>query len=347
MKRFPTFIFIAVWCLIVLVMPSVSFAQKGTRESGKITSPALEGNLIGDPATRTYFVYLPPSYKISETGEKHYPCIYVLHGFAGNEESLLVQVSDSMNIMIKSRRIEEMIAIFVDGGNKFGGSQYRSSVVIGDYEGYIARDLVNHIDVNYRTIADRKSRGITGFSMGGIGSMHLALKFPEVFSVVVAQAGVYDMGNDWWKKHAEATAFANPKDWAQLLSVGGSPQVVFSYSATASPNPNNPPFFLDKPFELVDGEAKVVPEIWKSHAETDILHGDVVHYLKQPTRLNGIKIVHGRSDNVVPVNQAQAFDKVITDLGINHEYKEHGGGHAFLPEESLQFLSDKLEGEIQ
>ena len=51
---------------------------------------------------------------------------------------------------------------------------------------------MNLIDARYRTLATNASRGITGFSMGGHGAMHLALNFPNSFSVVVAQSGYYD-----------------------------------------------------------------------------------------------------------------------------------------------------------
>ena len=36
------------------------------------------------------------------------------------------------------------------------------------------------------------------------------------------------------------------------------------------------------------------------------------------------------------------MDEKLTDLGIDHVYVEHGGGHTFIPEESLRFLSDHL-----
>jgi hypothetical protein len=46
----------------------------------QITSPSLEGNLLGDPATREVIVYLPPSY--NQGG--NFPVVYLLHGYTGN-----------------------------------------------------------------------------------------------------------------------------------------------------------------------------------------------------------------------------------------------------------------------
>jgi enterochelin esterase-like enzyme len=183
------FRFIVLKLLLVLVMPSVVYGQEGTLEWGEITSSALQGNLLGDPATRSFAVYLSPNY---ETSQKRYPSFYMLHG-VGQNEGIFTGMRNTIDSMIQDGEIEEMIAVFVDGTNSLGGSWYFSLVTLGDYETYITQDLVNYVDAHYRTIAHRNSRGITGFSMGAHGSMHLALKFPDVFGAVVAQAGVYDM----------------------------------------------------------------------------------------------------------------------------------------------------------
>lgn len=67
-------------------LPVVTISQisKGTLKWGEITSPALEGNLLGDPARRSFAVYLPPSY---ETSQKRYPAFYMLHGTGGSAGS--------------------------------------------------------------------------------------------------------------------------------------------------------------------------------------------------------------------------------------------------------------------
>jgi S-formylglutathione hydrolase FrmB len=59
---------------------------------------------------------------------------------------------------------------------------YSSSVTIGDWESFIADDLVSYVDSHYRTIANRDSRGIGGHSMGGYGTIRIGMKRPDVFS---------------------------------------------------------------------------------------------------------------------------------------------------------------------
>ena len=55
----------------------------------------------------------------------------------------------------------------------------------------VIEDLIPLIDANYRTISDRRGRWVEGMSMGGNGSLKFALKFPDLFSSVVAYAGPF------------------------------------------------------------------------------------------------------------------------------------------------------------
>ena len=164
-------------------------AGKIETAQGKITSKALAGTLLGDPTTRTYRVLLPPSYSASD---KRYPVVYVLHWYTGNDLSMVGPMMAPYMSLLRGEKVQEMIFVFPDASNKLGGSQYLSSPTIGDYETYLTQELVDLVDANYRTIPDRNSRGITGCSMGGDGSIGLALKYPNVFSVAAPASGTYD-----------------------------------------------------------------------------------------------------------------------------------------------------------
>ena len=51
----------------------------------------------------------------------------------------------------------------------------------GDFEKFIAHDVVAYIDAHYRTIPERTSRGLVGHSMGGYGASRIGMKHPDVF----------------------------------------------------------------------------------------------------------------------------------------------------------------------
>src|SRR5207249_12119449 len=75
----------------------------------------------------------------------------------------------------------ELIVVLPDSKTVHNGSMYSSSVTTGDFENYVASDLVSYIDAHYRTIASRESRGLVGHSMGGYGATRIGMKHADVF----------------------------------------------------------------------------------------------------------------------------------------------------------------------
>ena len=365
------FCFILMTLLIVCSQPILSASEGQLIRWPPIIWPTLTENLIGEDGSKVIRVYLPPSYKFTE---KRYPVIYVLHGFNGTSKSLTQKMKSAMDRMILSEEIQEAIAVFVDGSNRFGGSQYLSSPTIGDYETYIRRDLVNFIDKQYRTIPHRDSRGITGFSMGAYGSMHLSLKYPEVFGVVVAQAGTYKFDDDLIQSFTEKGGVvitlmeplkqkAGDDFWDALNELADSDTLRrvslpfrngLAYLAGVASNPDKPPCYLDLPYRLKVG---VPPwerneDVWERIVENDAIHevdryfNRLKHNPRRPVRLNGIKLVHGLEDDIALPRQAEALDQKLTELGIDHEFVTHSGGHTFIAEESLRFMARHLSFEL-
>ena len=61
------------------------------------------------------------------------------------------------------------------------------------YETFVSSELVKYIDRNYKTIADRKGRAITGLSMGGHGAMWLGIRHKDVFGAAGSTSGCVDI----------------------------------------------------------------------------------------------------------------------------------------------------------
>lgn len=131
-----------------------------------------------------YCIYLPPGYEAHP--DRRYPVIYHLHGAGGNE-CRSVYSAGVLHEGILAGRWPEMIMVFPNGGRS---TMYQDS---GDgrflAETTFVKELIPHIDATYRTFADRKGRCIEGFSMGGRGSTHLAMKFPGMFCSLFNQSG--------------------------------------------------------------------------------------------------------------------------------------------------------------
>lgn len=302
----------------------------GSVVKGEITSQALAENLVGDPASRAYYVYLPPGY---ESGERRYPVIYYLHWFGGGPSTLALETASQMDQMIGSGRLRDVILVFPDGANRFIGSWYMSSPTIGDYETYISRELVGVIDSTYRTLAAPESRGIMGCSMGGTGALHLALRYPDVFGVSgVMSAYLVDVEHDPVWQAALRHYAREPRSFADLEQLDPSTRELISIAAVAAPNPARPPFYLDMPLSLEGNEAHIAPDVFEKASRLSPL-GDIQPYLEQPARLRGLLIyadtAQGRSTEkmVFTTETSHRLDLALTNAGIEHTFVEVDAAH--------------------
>ncbi|GAK53498.1 esterase [Candidatus Moduliflexus flocculans] len=221
----------------------------------KIDSQALAGNLLGDPTERTVYVLLPPGYA---TSDKRYPVVYVTPGGLGEPSGPAFKFEMFMKSLLGKGEIKEMIVVVPDGTDKLGFSFFMSSSTIGDYETYLTQEVVGYVDTHYRTLPTSDSRGITGCSRGGTASMRLGFRYPTVFSVVASGAGEWDYSLDVW-----------PSDLETVQRLKQLPRIISDFSpfgigwyvemaAATAPDPNNPPFYCEMPFRIVDGRGEFV-----------------------------------------------------------------------------------------
>lgn len=128
-------------------------------------------------------VYLPPGYAGSA---QRFPVIYYLHGRGGNEGTMVANVVSWMKTRVTAGLIRPAILVFVNGAvDSFYADAADGSRAI---ETSILDELIPHVDATYRTRACREQRALSGFSMGGAGSLLYAFERPQLFSSVVAYA---------------------------------------------------------------------------------------------------------------------------------------------------------------
>jgi enterochelin esterase-like enzyme len=196
---------------------------------------------------------------------RRYPVIYALHGYSIGAEQWTHEIHVPQTIeggYAKGAR--EMIVVVPDSKTVHNGSMYSSSVTTGDFENYIARDLVNYIDAHYRTIPRRESRGLVGHSMGGYGATRIGMKHADIFG------SLYIM-SPCCLAPRQAGAL-KPEDEAALAAVkapadsAGLPFILRAQMASAaawSPNPQSPPLYLDLP--IGDKQQQVLAK-WTANA---------------------------------------------------------------------------------
>jgi len=162
---------------LVALAASASAQQEVT--TVEFYSPAVD-------RTMKYNVVLPYGYA-EEGSTVRYPVLYLLHGLSQNYTVWARQAvpfyADMYNVIV----------VMPDGGNSWyvnwaeseGGQK-------NDWEDHIVRDVVGHVDANYRTIAQREGRALTGLSMGGYGSVTLGLRNPDLFISVGTTSGALE-----------------------------------------------------------------------------------------------------------------------------------------------------------
>src|SRR5690349_12657791 len=161
------------------VPPVVAGAKPAVVERIKVHGAALEGNLEGNAVDRDVLVYLPPGYR---EGKRRYPVVYALHGYSIGAEQWSGEIHVPQTLEgAFATGTPEMIVVLPDSKTVHNGSMYSSSITTGDFENFVAHDLVAHIDAHYRTLARRESRGLAGHSMGGYGATRIGLKHADVF----------------------------------------------------------------------------------------------------------------------------------------------------------------------
>ncbi|MBP6285744.1 MAG: esterase family protein [Ferruginibacter sp.] len=157
----------------------------------------------------------PGSY---QNKSKRFPVVYLLHGYDGWYSNWIIRAPELKN----HADTYQTIIVCPDGAVS---SWYFDSPVDKNYryETYITVDVVRYVDKNYRTIADRNHRAITGLSMGGHGALFLALRHSNIFGAAGSMSGGLDLKEvgyrfDLPKRIGDTVRYA--KNWQDLSILG-------------------------------------------------------------------------------------------------------------------------------
>jgi len=325
-------------------------ASEGSLERIKVHGASLEGNLEGDSPDRDVAVYLPPSY--AQSPDRRYPVVYFLHGYSVGVDAYVKLLNlPAMADAAIAGGAREMILVLPDALTVYSGSMYSNSPTTGNWEGFLARDLVSYIDGHYRTVADRDSRGLSGHSMGGYGTIRVGMKHPEVFSALYAMSSCCLMNTPsppGAKAPAAKPAPAPSRAPAQsgdaptpAPKAGGFGNVMSAQAAAWSPNPSNPPQYFDLPFK--DGQMQpLVAARWAANSPMVM----VSQYIPNLKQYRAIIMDVGDKDFLRNMNVD--LDKELTRLGVPHAFEEYAGDHgnrvaARFQNNVLTFFSHQLK----
>ncbi|HMC89118.1 MAG TPA: DUF4965 domain-containing protein, partial [Gemmataceae bacterium] len=241
-----------------------------------------------------YNIILPARY---EQSSDRYPVLYLLHGFSSNYTAWA-----RMGVPEYARPFD-LIVVMPDVGNSWYVNWANSDDgQMNQWEDFIIKDLIGHVDATYRTIARREGRAINGLSMGGYGGLTLGLRHPDLFCSIGSHSG--------------AIAFA--KSYAEQIKTG-RPQ-----------RPRRPPSTTPDPRIGVEGFSSQAERSPKGKIFTTA--GECAAYdpfqlvLQVPReKLPHIYLDCGTEDRLV--KSAEDFARLLMAHKIPFVYGEAGGGH--------------------
>jgi hypothetical protein len=152
------------WLLVLPLAAQTSSPPAGRVVVKTLDSKLLRGNPGGENPRRRVSVYLPADYETHP--QRRYPVVYYLHGFTWNDSLIFKQ--DGMKTLldqaIADRQIRPFILVVPNEQTRFGGSWYVNSATNGPWADFTARELIEFVDKNFRTLARPGSRGLAGHS---------------------------------------------------------------------------------------------------------------------------------------------------------------------------------------
>lgn len=188
------------FCTLLLMF--VFFSAKAAKiDTIQVFSPSMNKNI-------KTCVITPDDYKKSN---KKFPVVYLLHGYSGNYGSWAKDFKDV------GKQVDQygFIVIGVDGN--FSSWYFDSPIdPTFKYETYVIKELVPFVDKNYKTIASREGRAISGLSMGGHGALYLSFRHQDVFGAAGSMSGGVDIRpfpENWDIKKRLGTITEFPENW--------------------------------------------------------------------------------------------------------------------------------------
>jgi len=318
---------------------------EGTLERVRVHGPSLVGNLEGDSPDRCVSVYLPPGY--ASRPDRRYPVVYVLHGYTDDDQHWFgwtehfVNVPLAMDRALAAGTAQEMILVMPNAYTLYQGSMYSSSITTGDWESFVAEDLVAYVDGHYRTLDRRESRGLAGHSMGGYGAMRIGMKRPDVFSsdYVLSPCCMVPVLDPRGPRMAQVEAVARPEDAADLPF---GARATLAQAAAFSPNPDNPPFYFDLPTKAGEVQPAVVAA-WAANATLAMVY----QYVANLKRLHALALDAGAQDRGI-AEGSRELHEILTRFGVQHSFEIYDPGDHVnriqerMEEQVFPFFSENL-----
>jgi S-formylglutathione hydrolase FrmB len=293
-----------------------------------IESKNFAASKVGTIASRKLAIYLPPGY--DDAASTRYPVIYFLPSpFDGSYRNIFDGHAGQalFDRAIASGEIRKFILVSVDMATPIGYSWAANSPATGNWEDFFVGEVVPYMDSNFRTIASRDSRGISGIFMGGHGAIRLAMKHPDIFGAVYA---MHPVGTDSGLRIMDS--IPNLELLSNAMSINdvktdGASFIFLGIFEAFLPDAAKPPLYIDVPARHdASGQLIIDSKLTANLRANFFLEEMIPEYADNLKSLRAFKFDWARSDgNQDHVYSNQAYTHKLNEFGIVHEAEEYNG----------------------
>jgi enterochelin esterase-like enzyme len=166
--------------ILIINLCFICFSISVFAQSKVIQSITMESKLLNTNVN--YSVYLPDGF---DTNDELYPVVYLLNGYTGDETNWsqygnLKEIADQL---ITNKQVNPMVIVMPDGDDRLYMNKDDGTY---PYEDMFITEFLPFIEKAYRIKQDKTYRALSGLSMGGAGTLRLALKYNNLFNSCAA-----------------------------------------------------------------------------------------------------------------------------------------------------------------
>lgn len=191
--------------LALLLVPCSAFGQTPAASIVPAATPEIPHGTLHRETYTTKFVkglkggqgmfvvYTPPGY--DDTKKPGYPVLYLLHGWGGNADAWVKQGQADVFLdrMLATGKAKPMVIVmplgygdmtFLSNGFEVWRDADQISNNVNRFSDTLLEEIIPQVQKSYDVATDREHTAIAGLSMGGLESLTIGLKHPELFASI-------------------------------------------------------------------------------------------------------------------------------------------------------------------
>ena len=250
----------------------------------------------------------------------------MLHGFTDSDDKWMgltkhwINLPEVIDKTLAAGGAKEMILVMPNAFTRYQGSMYANSATTGNWEDYVATELVAYVDSHYRTLPQVTSRGLAGHSMGGYGTIRIGVAGTRrCFRASTPEPLLPDPAGSTPSRHdGEGRGCEDGGSGGQGRLHG---EAQLASAAAWSPDPKAAPLYLALRCATASTSRRIAAK-WAANAPLAMLD----QYIANLRRMKAIAFDAGDEDKQIAAS-IRVLDQALNDYQLKHEFAIYPGNH--------------------